>query len=164
MKRANGEGCISKYGDKWRGRFTDPVSRRQRSVYGATQKECKEKLDAMLETIRAGKYVAPTVETTASWLDTWFTSYYCIGTKKSTQASTHNDIKVLKGYIGQIPLQKLNTEHIQAMIQKMTDADLAPSTIIRKIKVLKQAAQLTHTHSGAKEEPYRSSVCVVRKY
>ena len=105
MKRANGEGCISKYGDKWRGRFTDPVSRRQRSVYGATQKECKEKLDAMLETIRKGQYVAPTVETTATWLDTWFSSYYCIGTKQSTQASAHNDIKVLKGYIGSIPLQ-----------------------------------------------------------
>ena len=153
MKRANGEGCISRYGNKWRGRFTDPISRKQRSVYGDTQKECKSKLDAALEAIRAGKYVEPTVDTTGSWLDTWFSSYYCIGTKQSTQASTHNDIKVLKGYIGSIPLQKLNTEHIQSMIQKMGEANYAASTINRKVKVLKQALNKAVKRKKIRENP-----------
>lgn len=153
MKRANGEGCISRFKDMWRGRFTDPVTKRQRSVYGKTQKECKEKLDIVLETIRGGKYVVPNVETTGSWLDTWFSSYYCVGTKQSTQASTHNDINVLKGYIGSIPLQKLNTEHIQAMIRKMGEANLAASTIIRKIKVLKQALNMAVKRKKIRENP-----------
>ena len=107
----------------------------------------------MLETIRKGQYVAPTVETTATWLDTWFSSYYCIGTKQSTQASTHNDIKVLKGYIGSIPLQRLNTEHIQAMICKMTESGLAASTIIRKVKVLKQALNKAVKRKKIRENP-----------
>ena len=152
-RRANGEGSIAKYKDGWRGRYTDPFTGKQRSVYGASQKECKKKLHDILEEIRNGKYVQPDEETTGEWLDTWFKNYYCIGTKQSTQASTHSDVNTLKEHLGDIPLQKLNTEHIQNMILKMSEDDLAPSTIIRKVKVLKQALTKAVKRKKIRENP-----------
>lgn len=43
--RANGEGTIRKRSDgRYEGRYYDPVAEMQRSVYGKTQKEVREKM------------------------------------------------------------------------------------------------------------------------
>lgn len=139
-KRPNGDGSIAPYGDGWRGRYTDPISHKQRAVYGKTQGECKNKLDAALSAIRGGVYVQPDKLLTGDWLDYWFENFYCIGTKQSTQATTAQGIRAhLKPVLGKYPLQKLQTEHIQAMIRNMQRDGLAPATIRRHVKTLNQA-------------------------
>ncbi len=142
MKRSNGEGTISRYKDGWRGRYTDPVTHTQRAVYGKTMGECKQKLKDVLATIDAGSYVTPDKANTTvkEWLNFWFENYYCISTKKSTQATTHGAIcNQLIPAIGSIKLQKLTTDDIQEMINHMQTDGLAPGTISRHFKVLKQS-------------------------
>ena len=49
-KRANGEGTIRKRSDgRWEGRYFDPVSEKQKSVYAKTQKEVREKIAKIFE-------------------------------------------------------------------------------------------------------------------
>lgn len=141
-KRPNGDGSITRYKDGWCGRYTDPVTRKQRAVYGSTQEECKAKLDAVKATIQGGVYVQPDRMTTGAWLDYWFENFYCIGAKKSSQDTTASGIRVhLKPIIGSIPLQKLSGENVQNVVRTMQKKELAPSTIQRHIKTLHQALE-----------------------
>ena len=142
MKRSNGEGSISKYKDGWRGRYTDPVTHQQRAVYGKTQTEVREKLRAILSTIDNQTYITPDKKNTtvAEWLTFWFQNYYCTRTKLSTQATTSQAIRHhLIPAIGKKQLQKLTTDDIQEMINSMQSDGLAPATIRRHYKTLKQA-------------------------
>ena len=71
----------------------------------------------------------PTVETTGSWLDTWFSSYYCIGTKKSTQASWYDyltyavgsttDYKTVQGISGHADLFTLMNRYAHPQEDKV---------------------------------------------
>lgn len=144
MKRANGEGTISRYKDGWRGRYTDPNTHEQRAVYGKSQKECAEKLAAIKASIERKEYVSPDPkkETTEQWLMSWFRNFYCIDTKQSTQATTLQGIKAhLIPALGRIQLQKLTSEHIQIAIKCMKENGLSSATIQRHIKTLKQALE-----------------------
>lgn len=154
MKRSNGEGTIAKYKDGWRGRYTDPITGKQRAVYGKSQGECKDKLNEAIEKIRHGDYVKPDKTiTTGKWLDRWFSDYYCVGTKQSTQASTHTNIRNLKEYLGSIPLQKLDSDDIQSMIRSLGEKGRAPSTIARNVKILKQAMEKAKKKRLIRENP-----------
>ena len=139
-KRPNNDGSISRYKGRWRGRYTDPITHRQKAVYAATQAECKAKLDAKLAEIRGGVYVAPDRLTVGGWLDFWFENFYRTGVKASTAATTESNIRTkLKPALGLIPLQKLTTEPIQGFIRQQQQEGLKGSTIRRYIKVLDQA-------------------------
>lgn len=139
-KRPNNDGSISRYKDRWRGQYTDPVSHRQRAVYGKTQAECKARLDAKLAEIKSGAYVAPDKITVGGWLDLWFERFYRVGVEASTAGTTESNIRVhLKPALGSIPLQKLSTEDVQGFIQRELDAGLAGSTIRRYLKLLRQS-------------------------
>ncbi|MBR3743146.1 MAG: site-specific integrase [Clostridia bacterium] len=139
-KRPNGDGSITRYKEGWRGRYIDPVDHKQRAVYGASQEECKKKLDAIKAAIQGGVYVRIDKILTGDWLDFWFQNYYCVGSKQSSQATTRQGINAyLKPTIGKIPLQKLTTDHAQSVVRVMQKRGLAPSTIHRHIKTLKQA-------------------------
>lgn len=139
-KRPNGDGSITKYKDGWRGRYTDPITHKQRAVYGATQEECKARLDTIKASIQGGVYVQPDKMLTGAWLDYWFENFYCISAKKSSQDTTASGIRThLKPIVGTIPLQKLSGENVQSIVRTMQKNGLAPSTIQRHIKTLHQA-------------------------
>ncbi len=139
-KRPNGDGSISRYKNGWRGRYTDPVTHTQRAVYGGTQEECRKALNEKLSAIRGGVYVTPDKILTGDWLDYWFENYYCVSSKQSSQATTRQGINAyLKPAIGRIPLQKLSADQVQGIVRAMQKKGLAPSTIHRHIKTLKQA-------------------------
>ena len=142
MKRSNGEGTISRYKDGWRGRYTDPVTHQQRAVYAKEFPDCKKKLKDILATIDNGVYVTPDKKNTTvgEWLNFWFQNYYCTRTKQSTQATTSQAIRNhLIPALGKKQLQKLTTDDIQEMINNMQTDGLAPATISRHYKTLKQA-------------------------
>lgn len=138
-KRSNGEGTIAKMGNRYRARYWDPTISKQRAVYGATKEECAKKLREATEAIRKGVFVAPEKITTGDWFDYWFENYYCVNTKQSTQATTHQGIRThIKPVIGTIPLQKLTTEHLQKCIRTMQENGLCANTIRRNFKTIKQ--------------------------
>lgn len=146
-RRYNGEGNIGKFtkggAHPWsgyRGVYTDPITHKQRQVYGKTYAACKEKLDAALEAIRKGNYVSPNRETVASWLDIWFVNFYTQDVKKTTAATTESNIRVhLKPVLGNIPLQKLACEHIQQFSYSAIANGLSPSTVSRILAILHKA-------------------------
>ncbi len=139
-RRPNHDGSISRWRDRWRGAYTDPVIHKQRYVYGKTQAECKAKLDAKLAEIRTGVYVQPDKMTVEGWLTFWFDNFYRRTVKASTAATTWGNIKgKLIPALGKHQLQKLSTIHVQAFVTAEMDAGRSVSTIRRYLKVLNQA-------------------------
>ena len=88
-KGAKGGGTIRQRPDgRWEARYTlgiDPGTGKQiqKSVYGKTQKEVRQKLTAITAEIDSGVYQEPCKMTVNEWLDIWLKDYQ-IGVKDST--------------------------------------------------------------------------------
>ena len=91
-KNAQGAGTIRKRSDgRWEARFTtgfDPATGKQvqKSIYGKTQKEVREKLTEVTMELDAGTYLEPTKDTVGQWLDTWLETYVAYSVKSYTLA------------------------------------------------------------------------------
>ena len=76
-KNAKGSGTIRKRSDgRWEGRYTighDPMTgkQKQKSVYGKTQQEVRQRLSQISVEIDEGIYVEPTAMKVGTWLDIW---------------------------------------------------------------------------------------------
>lgn len=138
-KRPNNDGSIARWRDRWRGQYTDPITHKQRAVYGKTHAECKAKLDAVLEKIRAGAFVEPEKVTVKAWLEEWFDTFYRVTVKPSTAATTRGNLRRLNAALGDIRLQKLGAEQIQRFVNGCLAEGLQVSTVTRYLKVLEQA-------------------------
>ena len=74
-KNARGAGTIRKRADgRWEGRYSvgfDPKTGKQiqKSVYGATQKEARQKLTQIIGEIDDGEYLEPSKLKLGDWLD-----------------------------------------------------------------------------------------------
>ena len=114
-KRTSGEGtAIEKRKDgRWWARVT--VNGERICVYGKSEKECKEKRDAILEEARKGTYIKPTKELLGEWLDEWLEKFV----KPSVRATTFDSYyrwvnNHIKSGLGKIKLVELRPEQIQA--------------------------------------------------
>ena len=80
-RNAQGGGTIRQRPDgRWEGRVTlgrDPGTGKQvqKSIYGATQREVRQKMQKMLVELDEGVYVAPSKLTVKAWLETWLAEY-----------------------------------------------------------------------------------------
>lgn len=153
-KNAQGAGSIRKRADgRWEARFTagfDPVGGKQvqKSVYGRTQKEVREKLTQITTELDDGTYMEPSKDTLSEWLDTWLETYVRYSVKPYTmdayQRSCNNYIKPA---LGSVKLAALNAPQIQRFYNGLlTEKKLSPKTV-RNIhgvfhKALGQAVKL----------------------
>ena len=125
-RRANGEGSIRKRSDgRWEGRYTagrDPNTGKSiyKNVLAKTQKECKEKLkraieeNAKVDTIKAEQY------TVGQWMDVWFENCAKVKVRPSSHQTYHGYIdNHIKPNIGDIPLNKLSSLHLQKLYKKL---------------------------------------------
>ena len=80
-KNAQGAGTIRKRSDgRWEARFTtgfDPVTGKQvqKSIYGKTQKEVREKLTELTMEVDTGTYIEPSKMTLEQWMTIWLDEY-----------------------------------------------------------------------------------------
>lgn len=80
-RNASGSGSIRQRPDgTWEARYTvgrDPGTGRQvqKSVYGKTQKEVRQKLTAATHDLDEGTYLAPSRITVSQWLEKWLNEY-----------------------------------------------------------------------------------------
>lgn len=80
-RNAQGGGTIRQRSDgRWEARYTvgrDPGTGKQiqRSIYGATQKEVRQRLQQITMDIDEGTYTAPSRLTVEEWLNTWLNDY-----------------------------------------------------------------------------------------
>lgn len=153
-KNTQGAGTIRKCADgRWEAWFTagfNPVSGKQvqKSVYGKTQKEVREKLTQITTELDDGTYMEPSKDTLSEWLDTWLETYVKYSVKPYTmdayQRSCNNYIKPA---LGNMKLAALNAPQIQRFYNGLlTEKNLSPKTV-RNIhgvfhKALGQAVKL----------------------
>lgn len=156
-KRSNNEGTIRLRKDGlWEARYT--VGRHpgtgkqiQRSIYGKTQKEVRQKLQQVCSDLNNGEYKSPERLTLSEWLDIWLTEYTSNVkpyTLKSYRSKTENNIRPA---LGAVRLQALNAPMVQKFINSLSRdtekrAAYAPKTIkcIHGIlhKALQQAVKI----------------------
>lgn len=139
-KNAKGGGTIRKRSDgRWEARYTlgiDPKTGKQiqKSVYGKTQKEVRQKLTAITAEIDDGTYIPPDKTTVEQWLNIWLKEY--MGDKKyGTVRNYKNACKYhIIPYIGQYRLSELKPYTIQALYNRLGREEddkkaLSPKTI-----------------------------------
>ena len=125
-RRANGEGSIRKRNDgRWEGRYTagrDPKTGRAiyKNVLGKTQAEVKVKLKAAIEAnsnldiLRAEQY------TVGQWMDVWFENCAKIKVRPSSHQTYRGYIdNHIKPNIGDVPLGKLSSLHLQQLYKRL---------------------------------------------
>lgn len=143
-KGAKGGGTIRQRPDgRWEARYTlgiDPGTGKQiqKSVYGKTQKEVRQKLTAITAEIDEGTYMDVPRLKTADWLNTWVEEY--IGNvKPATRKSYQDHVRLnIIPYVGAVPLSKLTAAMIQQMYNELQiEKGLSPKTI-KNVHALKK--------------------------
>lgn len=151
-RSAAGSGSIRQRLDgRWEGRYSyvDELGQKKRSsVYGDTQKECRQKLTAILRAVDAGSYRKTKRYTVSQWLDEWLVTY-CRDLKPATKDGYKSKVEArIKPYIGSVQLTALNNVTLQKFYNQLLVGDkdhtpLSPKSIknVHGIfhKALKQA-------------------------
>lgn len=124
-RNASGGGSIRQRSDgRWEARFTvgrDPGTGKQiqRSVYGSTQKEVRQKLAQAVAAIDSGTYTMPSKMTVGQWLDIWQRDYLG-GVKPFTVLNYSQHIKNhIKPALGAVKLEALNAHTIQGFYNSL---------------------------------------------
>ena len=148
-KNASGSGSIRKRADgRWEARFTtgrDPRTGKQiqRSVYGKTQREVRQKLSMATSQLDAGDYVPNDRTTVAAWLQFWLTEYATPSVKPLTLKNYTSSVKNhIAPALGRVKLQSLTAMQVQRFYNDLLrEKGLAPSSLKIVHGVLRQALQ-----------------------
>lgn len=136
-KNAHGAGTIRKRPDgRWEGRctigFNEATGKQvQKSVYGKTQKEVREKMSKIIAEVDEGTYAEPTKLTVGMWLDEWLDTYVQHAVKPYTVDSYRSICKNhIKPRLGQTKLSKLTAPKVQSFYNELlTDSGLSAKTV-----------------------------------
>lgn len=146
-RRAQGEGTIRQRKDgTWEARVTlgrDPGTGKQvqRSVYGKTQKEVRQKMQGMAKEIDEGTYLEPTKLTVHAWLNLWLREYLG-NVKAGTVANyTQHVNNHIVPALGALKLSALQPPAIQHLYNQMQANGLSAKTIKNLHGALHRALQ-----------------------
>ena len=146
-RREKGGGTIRQRPDgTWEARYTvgrDPGTgkQKQKSIYGKTQKEVRQKLTAVLAAIDKGIYTEPSKMTVGQWLDTWL-SDYTGGIKEQTRTQYEQVCRIhLKPSFGAVALLALKPPAIQRLYNKLIEKGRSPKTVKNVNGVFHKALQ-----------------------
>ena len=117
--------------------------KKRKSVYGNTQKECRQKLTAATKAVDEGSYKEPKRITVGEWLDEWLETY-CVGLKPRTLDSYETQIRNrIKPYIGSVQLSKLTNTQVQRYYNKLSSGEkpLAPKSVKNVHGILHKAME-----------------------
>lgn len=163
-KNARGAGTIRKRADgRWEGRYSvgfDPKAGKQiqKSVYGATQKEARQKLTQIIGEIDDGEYLEPSKLKLGDWLDIWLNEY-CEDKKYSTVKGYRAKVKKhIKPQLGDIPLGKLTTPEVQKFYNRLLkppdgSPGSSPKTIKNTHGVLSKAMSVAVVNGYIRRNP-----------
>lgn len=127
-KKANGEGSISKYGDKWRGQLTigrDAITGKikRKTFYGKTKKEVDLKLQEYK--LKLNKSELPTDDkiTFEQWYYTWLFDFRIHDLKPSTFEKYYGIYNnyVLNSTIGSMKIVDIRSTHIQRYFNSLLE-------------------------------------------
>ena len=148
LKRANGEGNLRKRSNgTWEARITlgtDPKTGKliSKSVYGRTQKDCRQKLKALQDKLEgrssktaafvenaAAELEAEKEMTVGEWLDIWLADYLADVKPGTVEAYASTCRIYLKPTFGNIPLNSLKAPVIQKLYNQLKEKGLSPKYI-----------------------------------
>lgn len=135
-RAAQGSGTIRQRKDgTWEARFTvgrDPGTGKQiqRSVYGSTQREVRQKLAQITAALDTGTYKEPCKMTVGQWLTAWERDYLG-GVKQSTAQLYHHHVELyIRPALGAVKLEALTTPTIQRFYNDLSrERGLSPKTV-----------------------------------
>jgi len=163
-KNAKGGGTIRKRSDgRWEGRYSVGFDTRtgkqiQRSIYGTSQKEVREKLTKVTAEIDDGSYLEPTKIKLGEWMDTWLNEY--CGDKKyltvkgyRAKVNTH-----IKPQLGEILLSQLTPADVQKFYNRLLNPQdgskgICPKSIKNTHGVLSKALNQAVTNGYIRSNP-----------
>mgnify|MGYP002857581963 FL=1 len=122
---AGGSGNIRKRSDgRWEGRYSvgfDPKTGKQiqKSIYGKTQKDVRQRLSQITVDIDTGEYIEPCKMTLNEWFDIWLQDYL-VGVKASTAYLYERRVDLyLRPALGKIRMDQLNPHVIQHLYNEL---------------------------------------------
>ena len=135
-RNAKGAGTIRKRKDgRWEARYSlgfDPKTGKQlqKSVYGQTQKEVRQKLTQIMSDIDEGIYVEPTAMKVSTWLDIWLKEYTG-NVKPATYSAYEEHVRVhIKPHVGEVRLTRLAPHMVQTMYNYLLEEQkLSPKSV-----------------------------------
>lgn len=164
-KNASGMGSIRLRTDgRWEARYTTGIhpgtgAQLQKSIYGKTQKEVRQKLQHISSEINNGTYTEPSKMTVGSWLEVWHQEYLA-NVKPSTSVSYYQHIKNhLKPALGALSLASLKPASIQKMYNDLSRSGLSPKTIKNIHGVFHKALQQATLLGYLRANP--STACIL---
>lgn len=105
---------------RWEARYTTPDGKRH-SAYGKTKQEAAAARREVLNKMERGEYVKPDKLTLGVWIDRWFDLYEKPKIREKTAAVHTDNIRLhIKPALGDIPIQKLTTDQIQAFVNRLS--------------------------------------------
>lgn len=153
-KNAQGSGTIRRRSDgRWEARFTtgfDPKTGKQvqRSVYGKSQNEVRERLTKIACELDDGTYMEPAKEMVGEWLDVWLEMYVQHSVKPYTlDAYQRTCDNYLKPALGHVRLIALTAPQIQRFYNDLLVKEKLSAKTIKNIhgilhRALDRAVQL----------------------
>jgi len=152
-RNAQGGGSIRQRKDgTWEARFTvgrnlGTGKQMQKSVYGKTQKEVRQKLTLATASLDDGTYIEPSRLSIGAWLDIWLSDYI----KPSVKPLTHEEYAMqcrnhIIPFMGAIKLKALNAPMIQSFynyLQSQTTKDNKPKRAL-SAKSIKNVHGILH--------------------
>lgn len=134
-KAANGQGMIRQRKDgSWEGRATlgrDPGTGKllQKSVYGKTQAEVRQKMTAITSQIDESSYLEPSKMTMSQWLDRWLADYTGALKPYTLRNYTSQINNHIRPYLGATKVSALNTDMIQRTYNRLLKNGLSAKTV-----------------------------------
>ena len=158
---ASGGGTIRQRPDgRWEARITighDPVTgkQKQRSFYGKTQKEVRQKLQQAAVELDAGTYIEPSRMTLDQWLELWLTEYKTSIRDSSRMAYRSLFRTQISPYIGNLPLQRITPIVLQRYFNDLISRmKLSSATVVKSIlhSSFSKAVSVGHLRSNPVEK------------
>jgi integrase len=138
--RGPGEGSIYRRAD---GRWCAAVRLAdggRRVLYGRTRREAADKLHAAMEARLRGASLATAGLTTAMFLERWLTESVAPKVRPKTFDGYESLVRLhIVPAVGQIPLEKLGPQDVQALLNRKVAEGLAPKTVLYMRGVLRTA-------------------------
>lgn len=140
-RNAQGSGTIRQRKDgTWEARYTvgrDPGTGKQiqKSIYGKTQKDVRQRLQQISVALEEGTYSAPSKMLIRDWLDMWVNEY-CVDLKPGTVSLYKRNIKnYLAPFIGATRLSTLTPHMVQGLYNRLLKGtDGAPKLTAKTIR------------------------------
>lgn len=160
-RSAQGAGTIRQRPDgRWEARYTlgrDPGTGKQvqKSIYGSTQKEVRQRLQQIMTSVDSGEYIQPSKMTVGEWLEIW-QSEYLNGVKPATLDKYACQIRLhIAPRIGSVKLSALTAPMIQKLYNEEHAGGYSPKSITNMHgvlhKALSQAVRLGYIRSNPAE-------------